>query len=101
LKGRPSEDYRGGLPESINSGKCYKTDLYSEAAWRLIPAECMVDLDSIPVNGLNRDWPKWILVYPLQNTHCSHANSEPKMQSPTDANASAYDIAAVQGGNRI
>src|SRR6516162_4281778 len=35
LKSSPSEDYRGGMPESINSGKCYETDL-NEAAWRLI-----------------------------------------------------------------
>jgi hypothetical protein len=26
---------------------------------------CLVDLDSSPANGLNRDWPKWILAYPL------------------------------------
>ena len=25
-------DYRDGMPESINSGKCYETDLSSEAA---------------------------------------------------------------------
>src|ERR1700751_4993257 len=35
LKSPSSEDYRDGMPESINSGKCYETDL-SEAAWRLI-----------------------------------------------------------------
>src|SRR5215469_3240787 len=35
LKSPPSEDYPGEMPESINSGKCYETDL-NEAAWRLI-----------------------------------------------------------------
>src|SRR5262249_10567349 len=35
LKSPPSEEYPGEMPESINSGKCYETDL-NEAAWRLI-----------------------------------------------------------------
>ena len=35
LKSPSSEEYRDVMPRSINSGKCYDTDL-SEAAWRLI-----------------------------------------------------------------